>query len=811
MTGWVGDCAWNAKTMILLVMKPKIRCGSLAKAVALLALLSSLATAAERTETFDRDPEWDARHNRSPSPPPREIRQDFGFSKTAHAGGTPGEIGGFITPAAEPAWYAKRIPEKTFADRLSMSGTVSCPGQQFHVLVGFFNADTLNEWRTPNTIALRLQGRGDVFYAYVEYTTRKWRAGGDTPGGFAQVPDEEKPGRMRLKGFSSGAAVHRWSLKYDPEGNNGGGSIIATMDDETAVCHLDRGHKADGATFNRGGLLTVMKQADTPGELWLDDLTINGEQESFERDPRWDAAGNRRTYTTEIVRPRFDFGYSATRHAGGKGKGEIGGLVFRGDGRFPHMMAFYGDRLEPLALDRPLKASGKVALRRGVTDSDVLVGFFHAEHSVASGGSDAIGIPPDFLGVSVGGPSREGFMFAPAYRLHNTERQTSERGPYIHPDGAAHDWTFDYSPPGESGPGSLTVTLDGERSSLPLPREHRAMGAHFNRFGIISTHNDGNGQHLFFDDLTYTWTQAEPPAHRTLQGHAGSVLSLAFSPDGRVLASACRDKTVRLWDRATGALQQVLEGHTADVYSLAFSPDGSILASGAGDHTIRLWNMRAGGQPVRTLTGHTDIIRAVAFSPDGRTLASTGVDLTVRMWDTETWTQKVALQGHQGRVKMLAFSPDGKLLASTGDDRSVRLWDIAGGSLVKAWEAHPSPIECVAYSPDGKLLATSSNDGTVRLWRAGTWELLQTLRGHGSEVDSVAFAPGGRILVSGGKDCTLRLWNPVTGKALAVIPAHTGRIESLAFSPDGRTLASGGGGGDTMIKLWEVAGFDLRD
>ena len=114
------------------------------------------------------------------------------------------------------------------------------------------------------------------------------------------------------------------------------------------------------------------------------------------------------------------------------------------------MMAFYGDRLEDMNPAKPLKASGKVSLRRGVTDSDVLLGFFHAEHSLASGGSDAIGMPPDFLGVSIGGPSRDGFMFSPAYRLHNTERRINERGPYLLPNGAPHDWTLEFAP---GGPG----------------------------------------------------------------------------------------------------------------------------------------------------------------------------------------------------------------------------------------------------------------------------------------------------------------------------------------------------------------------
>src|SRR5207247_11328337 len=115
--------------------------------------------AAARTQHVDKDPGWEGHNNRAMTPASRTVRQDFGYSKTAHAGGQPGEVGGFITPAAEPSYYARKLPAQTFADPLSASGTLACTGRDFHVLIGFFNSGTLNEWRTPNTIALRLSGR----------------------------------------------------------------------------------------------------------------------------------------------------------------------------------------------------------------------------------------------------------------------------------------------------------------------------------------------------------------------------------------------------------------------------------------------------------------------------------------------------------------------------------------------------------------------------------------------------------------------------------------------------------------------------
>jgi hypothetical protein len=472
-------------------------------------MAGGLAGAAEkeRTERFDKDPGWDGQNNRATTPEKRTIRQDFGYSRTAHAGGRAGEVGGFITPAAEPAYYARRIDKKTFTDPLTASGRLVCKGRVFHALVGFFNSGSVNEWRTANSIALRLLGRGDVFYAFVEYTTGKWRAGGDSPGGFATVKDP-KTGRVALRGFRTGVPVE-WSLRYDPEGNQGSGSVTVTLGGETAVCHLSPGHKTDGAAFDRFGLLPVLKSADGGGELYLDDVTVNGVANDFARDPGWDGLNNRREYVTAEVRPRFDFGFSPTQFAGGRGSGELGGLVFRGDCRYQTKLAAYGDRLAILTLDKPLKASGRLALRRGVSDSTTLLGFYHSADSLEVNPDQDSGFPKSFVGLAIEGPSREGFFAYPAYRVRGAGQghAAGDDRPHVLPDGAGHDWSLIYDPTAAGGRGRISLTVHGQAATVDLGAGHKATGAAFDRFGLVTTWIDGNAQRVYFDDLTYTCEQ----------------------------------------------------------------------------------------------------------------------------------------------------------------------------------------------------------------------------------------------------------------------------------------------------------------
>ncbi|MGA7935929.1 MAG: pentapeptide repeat-containing protein, partial [Kovacikia sp.] len=313
----------------------------------------------------------------------------------------------------------------------------------------------------------------------------------------------------------------------------------------------------------------------------------------------------------------------------------------------------------------------------------------------------------------------------------------------------------------------------------------------------------------------------------------GNVLSVAFSPDGSILAKSDEQGWISLWQVETSKQLLAFKAHSNWVFSVAFSPDGKTLASGGLDRTVKLWNLGT-GECLKTFQLHEGGVSAVAYvpiaptSPDmpsaiGRnTLVSSSADQTIKLMDLQTDECQLTLVGHQGIIRSIALSPNSQTLASASMDHTIKLWNIQTGECLKTLE-DSAAIYSVTFVPrdregreqedreNGKdpqasspppLLASAGDDGTVKLWDTTTGECIQVLAGHGDRIWSLAASQTGKILVSGSDDKTVKIWDVDTGQCLKTLQGHQNRIWSVALSPDGQILASGSN--DRTLRLWNI-------